>query len=515
MPWEVRAKDDKFCVVATDTGKEVKCHNKRTDAVKHMRALYANSNEFSELPLDTKVGLLIPVKSFAEATLEKPLTREIMAVPYDAWDHPIFGMTVFDRTMAETMKLNFDMNVRGQDVPTDYDHGLDPAKGGKASGWVREMRVGDDALYWTVEFTEEASKEIQSGEWRYFSPEWYDTWTNPMQGGGTYSYVAVGGGLTNKPWIKGMVPLNFSEVMVEKEGGVVLYHKFEKDGTEVAWVSEDDGTTWRYATDDELKNEVVEWEHSEPGTGSPPEPRTDEDDRSGGSKEGSRTDDPFREPTDEKEGSDVKFDKEFLEGIGVKADADEAEVKEAVKVAFSELALLKNANKEDEKVKAFAEAYPAEHAEMQRLRAESLEMNSRKFAEKYERLTVKKGDKTEKSTKGFSALVLDLIAGTHRTFSEGNAVEGMKKFNELLDAMSDESAILDYGETGSQRQQEDEAIPVGDVEAISKMFAEKVNDVMYADKDKPIPYDDAVSKAINEYPELAKAYQAARRGVRA
>jgi Mu-like prophage I protein len=518
MPWKVEKKGNEFCVMK-DTGAEVACHPTRAKAIKHMRALYANVkdfNEMPEIPIDTKMGYLAPVKAFTEVDT---LTKEIMAVPFDAWDHPVYGMTVFDRAMAETMKVNFDMGIRGQDIATDYDHGMDPAKGGKASGWVKGMRVGDDGLYWTVEFTEEATKELSAGEWRYFSPEWFDTWQNPMAGGGTYSYVAVGGALTNKPWIKGMVPLNFSEVMVEKEGGVVefKYAKFEKEGTQENWVSEDDGVTWRYATDDELKNESVEWEHSEPGTGSPPEPRKEDpdEDRSGrrDDKDGIRVDYPFREPTNEKEGSEVKFDKEFLAKIGITDEEMPADkVAEHIVLAFNELAPLREAAKQHEETKKFAELFPEEHAEMMRLRAESLDNQSRKFSERFERLEKREGDTKVASTKGYSALVLDLISTTHRKFSEGASKDDqLKAFSELMDAMNSEDAIVDYGESGSAKGKEDD-IPVNDPQAVSAKFAEKAQEIAARDN---LDWDSAVKKVFGEHPELAKAYSDSRRRIQA
>jgi hypothetical protein len=66
-------------------------------------------------------------------------------------------------------------------------------------------------------------------------------------------------------------------------------------------------------------------EHSEPGTGSPPAPRTDEDDKSGDKDgEGIRRDTP--PPQDEKEGSDMKLSANALKLLGLPEDADEAAV---------------------------------------------------------------------------------------------------------------------------------------------------------------------------------------------
>lgn len=58
MPYKVKPKGDKFCVVVSSgpkEGKEVACHDKRPDAVKQVRALYAN-----DAAAEQSIGCLDP-----------------------------------------------------------------------------------------------------------------------------------------------------------------------------------------------------------------------------------------------------------------------------------------------------------------------------------------------------------------------------------------------------------------------------------------------------------------------
>lgn len=42
MPWSIKKRDDKFCVIKDSDGSTEKCHDTREQATKHMRALYAS-----------------------------------------------------------------------------------------------------------------------------------------------------------------------------------------------------------------------------------------------------------------------------------------------------------------------------------------------------------------------------------------------------------------------------------------------------------------------------------------
>ena len=494
MPWTVKKNGDKFCVYKKGENSPISggCHSERSDAVKHMRALYANEGKsFNE-----KCSY-VPVKEFSELDGEWDGRKKwIQIFPFGHWPHPVYTDTTVNRETAEQFVKNFHDNVRRQKIKTDYEHGEDKAKGSKASGEYLDMEVREDGVYGLIEFTEQAFSEIQAKEWDYFSPLFLDVW-HDEELDMTYENVVIGGGLTNRPYMKDMVPINFSEAVLEEK---TVKYRF-KDGKWIA--SDNNGESWRNATTDE----VAELEHSEPGTGSPPEPRTDEDDRSG-DKDGAgiRRDTP--PPQDTKEGSDMKLSADALKLLGLPEDADETTVNTAIETAFKDLPQLKEFAEKNAKEKKFSEDYPEEYKKMQELRQAESIRESKAFSERYERVTHTEGEGdnlvTTKTDKGPSALVLDQLQTFHKKFSEKTA--DTADLQNLMDVIFTDKAFVDYKEHGSSRQEE---VMDGDVSDAVKAFAEKATEIMNkANAEKPgsMSWGDALVAASKKHPELAKAY---------
>jgi hypothetical protein len=141
----------------------------------------------------------------------------IEALPARLYTTPQYGEVPVTVDKLNRMVTNFNSNVRGQEIATDFEHGLDQSKGKQASGWYREFAVRpstDDpeqqSLWAKVEFTDDAKKEIEAKKWRYWSLEWDDEYfVNDT--GDSVPDVIIGGGLTNRPVAKRTMPINFSE----------------------------------------------------------------------------------------------------------------------------------------------------------------------------------------------------------------------------------------------------------------------------------------------------------------
>jgi hypothetical protein len=498
--FKIVKKGDQFCVADPDgspiQGGKGSCHANRADAVKQLRAIYAQKGKtFSEK------SLYVPTKQFS-SLLESVNTPGdelpwIQIFPFGHWSHPVYGddAAVVSYDTAARYVKNFNDNVRRQDIAIDYEHGEDKAKGNKASGWYRAMELRDDGVYAQIEFTEPAKQEIKNGEWRYFSPLFVDLYED-AETNEVFEDVIIGGGLTNRPWMKDMVPINFSEAVLEEK---TIKYRF-KDGRWIA--SDNDGDNWRTATE----AEVAELEHSEPGTGSPPQPRTDEEDRSGDKDgQGIRRDTP--PPQDNKEGSNMKLSADALKLLGLPEDADEAAIETAITTSFAQLPQLKEFAEKNAKAKKFSEEFPEEFKRMQELALAEAGRASKAFAESYERVTHTEGTDdnkvVSKTNRGPSAIVLSGIETFHKRFSEGDAT--MDDFKGLMDTIFTDKAFVDYGEVGSSRQREDSH---GDGSDVAKAFAEKVQGIMveYAGKGTPVSWEVAVSEGTTRYPDLAKAY---------
>lgn len=139
-------------------------------------------------------------------------TSWIMALKSGRYQHPVFGEIVISYDRAERFVLNEERRVRKTQMDIDYDH---KRRRDDAAGWVvaTENRGGD--VWYQVEWTDEAAQKIRAKEYRYFSSEFADEWTDP-ETGTTHQDVLFGGGLTNRPFIKGMVPVNLSESEAEQ-----------------------------------------------------------------------------------------------------------------------------------------------------------------------------------------------------------------------------------------------------------------------------------------------------------
>jgi hypothetical protein len=286
-----------------------------------------------------------------------------------------------------------------------------------------------------------------------------------------YKDVIIGGGFTNRPIAKNMVPINFSELYEER--------------------SLDDNANREVTPMTEVVDESKEMEHSEPGTGSPPVPRTDEDGSDDKSIEsGSRRDTP---PIAEDQ-VDNELDGKLRETLGLDKDAD---IIKAVADMKAEVEPLREAAKTFSERKKFAEQYPDEAAELERLKARNRENEAKQFSERYERFTKKEGDKEVTTAFGLSSLSLEKIETVHKKFSEGSAT--VADLADVLDTIG-EHGIVDYSERGTSRRNAEPAVS----DDPGKAFAEKVKEIETEDK---IPYAQAIGVAAKRHPDLYEGYR--------
>ena len=144
---------------------------------------------------------------------EKDLTW-LHAMPVGTYDHPVYGELSFTSERLQRFADNVKNRIRKIDLDIDYDHKQDSSKGSKAAGWIKDAEVRNDGLWIGVTFTERAKEEIDAGEWKYLSPEFQDHWTDAS--GTKYDDVLLGAGLTNRPFLKDLLPIAASEEYVDQ-----------------------------------------------------------------------------------------------------------------------------------------------------------------------------------------------------------------------------------------------------------------------------------------------------------
>jgi phage I-like protein len=137
----------------------------------------------------------------------------VQAMPLGDYTHPVWGNVTIDSAKAQEFADNVNNKVRGQDLDIDYDH---KEYGGEAAGWVQKAEVRTDGLWLLVDWTKKAYDLIKNKAYRYFSPEFMDEWTHPKDNT-THQNVLFGGAITNRPFLKDILPINMSELFT-KEG---------------------------------------------------------------------------------------------------------------------------------------------------------------------------------------------------------------------------------------------------------------------------------------------------------
>lgn len=136
-------------------------------------------------------------------------TNELEIMRVGSWKHPLYGDLVITNTTLDEIIKHFEDNVRGIDVAIDLEH-RGTAYKGAAVGWIKKLKKMGTKLLATVDWTQLGKEKIASGEYKYFSPEYQEKYVD-NETGKVYNNVLLGGGLTNKPFIKKMAPVLLSE----------------------------------------------------------------------------------------------------------------------------------------------------------------------------------------------------------------------------------------------------------------------------------------------------------------
>lgn len=500
MPWDVRTNGNEYCVYKKGSDAPVKggCHANRADAIKHMRALYANE------PTSMKYSAL----TFSEDLLEEtddPNTKWVQAWRYSIWNHPVYGQIEITPQMGSDFKQHFDQRTLGRDHLISYEHGEDAAKGGKAAGTILDIDPREDAIYYKVQFTDNALQEIKAGEWRYLSPE-FNEWYVDTETGETYENMPFDLALTNVPFFRGMAPLNFSEVYDEKSMDfsvwTTAYINNLPDSSflfiEAGGEKDSEGKTvprsLRHLPVKDANGKADE-AHVRNAIQRAPQVKGLSAEKAASLQEKAR------KMLSEKSKGGKEVDellKKFALRLGVELgdDADEDTVLKAADKLNEAIEPLRKSKEDGERARTFREAFPKEYERIKKLEAAQVDTDAMAFSQNYNRFTIRDGENEWKSVLGFSQLVIEKITEVHKKFSERTVEHSDLK--ELLDLIGDKG-IVDFSEYGSSRGGHDK--PRSEDPKLA--FSEAVQEVMEKDN---LEYEDALHQAAAKYPDMYEAY---------
>lgn len=169
----------------------------------------------------------------------------VHALSYGEYKHEKYGTLNFTPERIRRFVASVKNKVRGIDPDIDYDHKLDVAKGMSAAGWIKDAEERANGLWLLVEWTKKAAQAIRDKEYRYFSAEFVDEWEDAS--GNKFQDVVLGGGLTNRPFLKNLEPVNLSELTDSTKENVMELAELAR----ILGLSED-------ATEEDVKNKLSE-----------------------------------------------------------------------------------------------------------------------------------------------------------------------------------------------------------------------------------------------------------------
>ena len=162
---------------------------------------------------------------FEQKFAEPPRTIQVLPKP-GQYSHPRYGKFRMTPENIAAFVNNHNQHVYQEQVPIDAEH---ESKLSGAVGYFKEMRLIDEGRGGAeadVEWTDRGREMIASDRFRYFSPEWFDEWTDPVDGK-KIANILVGGAITTRPFFKDKV---LAPLVAGEDGSYTSYPTAEIDG---------------------------------------------------------------------------------------------------------------------------------------------------------------------------------------------------------------------------------------------------------------------------------------------
>lgn len=140
------------------------------------------------------------VQLFKKGTFEKAGTKFTID---DAWLEKLVKNYEIFASKAKDKKI----------IPLDYNHSSmnDHHEEAIAAGWLVGLKKKDDGVYGDFEFTPRAAEYVKNKEYRYISPEFNVFAFKKENGEIVDGPLLQAAALTNRPFLKGMAPVELSD----------------------------------------------------------------------------------------------------------------------------------------------------------------------------------------------------------------------------------------------------------------------------------------------------------------
>src|SRR5215831_6544881 len=131
---------------------EGRWHATKEGALAQARALYSTLGEKAKVHSEEAVTSAFFCFADASQVVDEGL-QWVEAIEARTYSTPAYGDVEISETKITNFLTNFHEGVRGQDIAIDFEHGIDPAKGKKAAGWIRDAKSENGKLYLGIDFT--------------------------------------------------------------------------------------------------------------------------------------------------------------------------------------------------------------------------------------------------------------------------------------------------------------------------------------------------------------------------
>lgn len=176
-----------------------------------------------------EVGLQLFVDAGPRSLAEAPEWIPFLPRP-GVYQHPTYGRIEITAERNAEFVRNHQNAVYQPALPVDAEH---ETKVSGALGWIGELRQNEDgSVDARVAWTDRGRAMLAGDRFRYVSPEYFDTWTDPATGE-VHANVAIGAALCSRPFFKpgALRPLVASEGEVYVLDDDLVFCPFEPPGS--------------------------------------------------------------------------------------------------------------------------------------------------------------------------------------------------------------------------------------------------------------------------------------------
>jgi len=166
------------------------------------------------------LNLYVKVPAIEIKLAEKDgVPKKVQLLRVGMFNHPEHGNIPITKETLKKMQQNFSDKVRGIDLSIDYAHEADK----EAAAWIKNVMLDESGneLWAEVDWTPKGEEKIKGKEYKYISADFnFNYVDNETQK--KYGATLFGAGLTNRPFVKNMNPIQLNEVVNQKPGAMTM-----------------------------------------------------------------------------------------------------------------------------------------------------------------------------------------------------------------------------------------------------------------------------------------------------